>query len=31
MCVPSAEHYIEPPSDVDIEMSVTEFKNRKAA
>jgi hypothetical protein len=31
--VPTAEQYIEPPNDVDIdiEMSVSKFKNRKAA
>jgi hypothetical protein len=30
MCVQTAEQYTELPSDVDIEMSVSKFKNRKA-
>ena len=29
MCVPTAEPYVEPPNDVDIEMAISKFKNWK--
>jgi len=30
MCIQTAETYGEPPSDVDIEMTISKLKNRKA-
>jgi hypothetical protein len=31
MCVPTAEQHVEPPNGVDTEMTVSKYKNRKAA
>jgi hypothetical protein len=30
MCVQTAQPYVEPPNDVDIEMAVRKLRNRKA-
>jgi len=31
MCVQTAEPYVEPPNDADVEMKISKFKNWKAA
>jgi hypothetical protein len=30
MCIQTAEPYVEPPNDVDIQMEISKFKNGKA-